>query len=678
MSGDRFRPDIEGLRALAVLLVLVYHAVPDLLPGGYVGVDVFFVISGYLITGSLIAEASGTGRVSLARFYARRVRRLLPAAATVLGATAVGVWLLLPATSWRDFGGDIAAAAAYVVNWRLRARSVDYLAEDVAASPVQHFWTLSVEEQFYVIWPLLIVAATWLAIRRRWRVDRALVWTVVLAVAVPSLLHSLLATAAEPARAFFDTGTRLWEMALGAIAAGIAPWFVRVPGAVRAIGRSVALAVLLGVAFTVTAGSPWPGWLALGVAVPTAVVILLGRRPPDDPHRDVVDCVLGWRPAQRIGAWSYSLYLWHWPPLAILGARWGGLSATQGVLIVVASVVPAVLSYRYIETPVRRKRWTNGFTLSVGVNLTLVSVLAGLALALATPSAPPTAAGNVVGGAALPDNPQDAELLATLDDVKTIVPDPTLAVDDIPITYAEGCQVPTAEPDPVVCSYGGPSDEPHVALVGDSKAAQWVTPLLQHAERGGWRLWNITKSACELSRSMPERDGEPFTECAVWGEQVLNLLRDDPPDLVLVSQGSSRAYVEPGSGRDPSESLIEGMVASYRVLEEAGVRVVILLDNPPPRGNVYECVAEHRDDLRRCGFERPLDGGGRSVQLMAAERGGFEVLDLADLVCPTETCLPVIGDVLVYRQGSHLTDTYVRSVGDELVARVEAMLPGRS
>ena len=156
-----YRPDIEGLRAVAIGLVLVYHGAGDLLPGGFVGVDVFFVISGFLITGILVRELERDRRVSLVRFYARRAKRLLPATAVVLVATSVLTWATTSPVVWRVFAGDIVGAAFYVVNWVLAGRAVDYLAEDVDVSPVQHFWSLAVEEQFYVVWPLLIVAAAW-------------------------------------------------------------------------------------------------------------------------------------------------------------------------------------------------------------------------------------------------------------------------------------------------------------------------------------------------------------------------------------------------------------------------------------------------------------------------------------------------------------------------------------
>ena len=210
-SNARFRPDIEGLRAIAIILVLLYHAGVGKVSGGFIGVDVFFVVSGFLITGLLLRELEQTGRVSLRRFYARRVRRLLPAATLVLVVTAVLAWRLGPVVDREVFGGDISAAALYVLNWRLADRSVDYLAEGSGISPVMHYWSLSVEEQFYLIWPLLLIAVGLLARRYPGHL-RALLAGGLLLIVGPSFLWSLVDTADSPATAFFVTTTRLWEL----------------------------------------------------------------------------------------------------------------------------------------------------------------------------------------------------------------------------------------------------------------------------------------------------------------------------------------------------------------------------------------------------------------------------------------------------------------------------------
>jgi peptidoglycan/LPS O-acetylase OafA/YrhL len=221
-SAAGFRADVEGLRAIAVLTVMWFHAGLGGLTGGFAGVDIFFVISGFLITGQLVREVEASGRIPLPRFYARRAKRLFPAAATVLVATAVLTWLALPRVTWRDTGGDLVAAAAYVVNWRLAARSVDYLATDTAHSPVQHFWSLAVEEQYYLLWPVLLTLVAVLI--RRWRLPvRPMMAVGLAAITIPSLAWSIHLTSSDPARAYFVTTTRLWELGIGALVAVGAP-----------------------------------------------------------------------------------------------------------------------------------------------------------------------------------------------------------------------------------------------------------------------------------------------------------------------------------------------------------------------------------------------------------------------------------------------------------------------
>jgi hypothetical protein len=256
-----------------------------------------------------------------------------------------------------------------------------------------------------------------------------------------------------------------------------------------------------------------------------------------------------------------------------------------------------------------------------------------------------------------------------------IVPSPVDAVGDLPVFYADGCQVPAREVDPLLCEYGDAEGELTLALVGDSKAAQWGSAFIELADRHGWRLISLTKSTCALTSSLPHRDDGPYPECMEWGRAVLELFQEDPPDIVVVSQGGSMASL--GDEEPSSDAMVQGMVDAYESLSAIGVEVVILVDNPHPGFTVYECVAENPDNLAACTFERSerLASGARAVQEEAARRGDYPKIDMFDAICPTETCLPVIGEVLVYRQGSHLTDTYVRSLIGRLEDELRAVLP---
>lgn len=671
-----------------MLLVLAYHGQVGLFAGGFLGVDVFFVISGFLITRSLMLEGQHTGRIGLAEFYARRARRLLPAAALVLLVTAAGVRWLLPVTMWRSFGADIAASAVYVVNWRFAGRSVDYLAEDILPSPVLHFWSLAIEEQFYIVWPLLIIAALWVARRRGANPRTVMAWALGLLVIVPSLTWSIVATAAEPARSFFDTGTRMWELGLGGLTALLASRPIPITARLATAIKAVAITTIIAMAMVLDETAAWPGWLALGAVVPTAVLLALGGR-----GTDAVERVLAVEPMQHVGAWSYSLYLWHWPPLAILAARWGGLTTSQALAIVAVSFIPAVASYKLVENPIRfgtTLRASPGLSLSVGANLSLISAIAGVAVVISTtltsatspitaqPGSPTAPGANVLPTQAPDDDPTDqaltpADLQALLVGVEPITPPPALATQDLPRTYPDGCWVRRGDPAPRVCTYGDPDSAVHIALVGDSKAGQWASALIRIAERNGWRLSHIGKSACPLTLAMPDYRGDPAPDCLEWGDRVIDLLAADPADIVLASQVASQAWSDdPAASRQ--DLMVDGMVDAYRRIESNGSRVILLLDNPHPGLTVYECAAKHLDDLRPCVFERNDDRGGRTAQLAAAQLGSFPVLDMMDQICPVSPCLPVIGNILVYRQGSHLTASYVNSMAPVLEERLLALL----
>lgn len=669
--------DIEGLRALAIVLVLLYHAgLP--VTGGFVGVDVFFVLSGFLITGLLVRELEQTGRISLSRFWARRARRLLPAAALVLVATAALTWLTAAVVDRRTFGLDIASAAGYVVNWRLAARSVDYLAEGTGVSPVQHYWSLAVEEQFYVLWPLLVLLVGWWWHRRARRTGpRGVLTVAILAVVLPSFAWSVQQTATSPATAFFVTPTRLWELGVGALLAIGAAWWPRLPRAAAGVLGWAGLGAILAAAVVIDGSTAWPGSWALLPVLGTAAVIVAGHVEGVGPAR-----VLSWGPAVAVGGLSYSLYLWHWPLLVAAAALWGGLSPVQGLAVVAVSALPAWACHRWVENPVRFSpalARSGRATLAMAVVCTLVGVAAGAALVMSTPAASAGADGRQPAGAAALADPAASGgdgTPASLDDVTWFTPDPAAAPDDVPDAYDRGCQADQRSSEVVTCSYGDEDAETVVAVVGDSKILQWESALEQIAEQQGWRVVSMTKSSCAFSATTQPLQGERYESCADWNDAVARAVLDLRPDVVLTSQDAETAYPagEEGAGAEPTtQAMQDGLVTRWSALAEAGIDVVPVLDMPNPSFEVYSCAAEYPRELATCAFDRE-EGVAESaapVQLAAAARvPGTEVVDLRDVVCPADACVPVIGNTLVWRQGSHVTDTYVRTMVDEVAEQV--------
>ncbi|MEO7369352.1 MAG: acyltransferase, partial [Ilumatobacteraceae bacterium] len=347
-SATHFRGDIEGLRAVAVLAVLAYHAKLGPFHGGYVGVDVFFVISGYLITLLLLRDLRASGPRALPEFWARRARRLLPGSFVVLVATLVIGRLVLDPLAQRDLMRDGLAATTFTVNIVFAHRQNDYFSAQLAPSPLLHFWSLAVEEQFYLGWPLLMLAATRVRRAARW-VPAALIAT----LAVVSLMLCIRLTPHHRSAAFFLLPTRAWELLAGAALAVGGTMPNRVPGALRACGGWLGLAVIVATATRFTDLTRFPG--AAAILPVAATVLVLAAGSDDYPYGP--RALLDRRPMAWVGARSYGIYLWHWPVLVLSAARFGPLSAVQRGAALMFAVALAAISFRLVEDPARRSAW---------------------------------------------------------------------------------------------------------------------------------------------------------------------------------------------------------------------------------------------------------------------------------------------------------------------------------
>lgn len=640
-------------------MVGVFHVWPSLIPGGYVGVDVFFVISGFLISDVLVREGERTGRINLIAFYTRRARRLLPAAMLVLLLVGVLTPLYLPAPQWKDSAIEVVFSAFYLENWRLATQAVDYLAAENAPSPVQHYWSLSIEEQFYIVWPVLIIAG--LSVTRALNMSsRALLRALFGTVAAASLAASIWLTLTEPASAYFVTHTRIWELSLG----GLFALGVPVIGEeMRRFFGFVGIAAILAAAFFFSTKTSFPGYAALLPTFGTVFVILSGQsRSPLS-----VFTLLKTRPFQFLGDISYSLYLWHWPLVVFFLDETGeAIGPIVGAAILAASIGLAAISKVHIEDRFRSTQPSQPLRM-------LAELLAFLVVV------PIVAFGTVYAGAAretasVAANPGDYPGAASLFNG---VPVPLVEFFAPPLATikwdkpagTEDCRLSFDGVEPVSCHFGNRNGRFKVFLVGDSHAEHWVPAFEKVASDRGWNAVTYTKSACPLFPAMLSRNGDPYEACLTWGQRMLQIIKQQKPDVVILGQKND---LQPYTKEEAEIHPLIGptLLGLWRDIEALGPKVVVIADTPEWGVKPDECLAKGQ----ACSV--PYKSIARTDPLVVAQRSYPHValIDFRDVVCPNERCPAVIGNVIVWRDRHHLTTTYSRSMADIFGRRLDAAI----
>jgi peptidoglycan/LPS O-acetylase OafA/YrhL len=676
-----FRTDIQALRAIAVLAVVVNHLWPDHLTGGYVGVDVFFVISGFLISSHLDRELVATGRVKLGRFYARRARRLLPAAFLVLGLCLVAAYAFLPYPRWGETAQEIFASATYWENWLLAAHSVDYSAADAASSIVQHYWSLSVEEQFYLFWPVLLFL-----LFKIWVRPAQLTGMVIVGGA--SLFYSIQLTQTSPNEAYFVTPVRVWEFALGAIVA-LAGARLALPRTIAGYASLAGLSMIVAAAIFYSDDTPFPGYLALVPTVGTALVIVAGHHGERQWHT----IVTGSRPVQLVGDVSYSLYLWHWPLILlapfVLGELLPGgrltLPYQLGVLAV--ALIAAVGSKYLVEDTIRTwKPLSKRTWLTFAAMATCLAVLAAFCSGLdrnygkrvaaaeaeaervqaAAVKRPPPCTG---ASAMIPDHNCGAKL----GPAKIVEMGPAneyYKLDDRCESTDEnkvGDKRTTA-----VCDFSdGKKDARTVWLIGDSHAQQWQSPMFDMARERKWVLKLAYLGGCPFAGiefagyAVPGADKTGEQACMDWTERMSDVIADDDPAAVVMSFYSRKEYADDGSGRSQTEQYSDGLEPYWRKWSDKGARVIVLAD-PPLNGAVREvdCVVLNPKNPAACAVDRdvaqppdPLVEAARATDIEHVS-----LVDLTDYFCDERSCYAVVGNVAVYFDANHLNREFSRSL----------------
>lgn len=672
-----FRADIQGLRAIAVGIVLLYHVWPNFFPGGYIGVDVFFVISGFLITSLLLRELVSTGTISFSSFYARRARRLLPASLFTLLAVVVAAWLVLPGIFQRDVAADVVAAALYAENWWLDHKALDYLAQGSASSPVQHFWSLSVEEQFYFFWPLLMLAVYHLSGRADNPSRRLAGLNLALGLLVlGSLFYSVaVALAGVPGNGYFSSFTRIWQLGIGGL---LALNFGRLrPGNSAMLVASI---VVIGAStFLYSGNTVYPGWAALVPTLAAAFAILAGR----SYSTSIAARWLGFRPVQYLGDISYSLYLWHWPVIALYKRfHPGEFGLLNGLGIVLVSLVLAAISKKWLEDAFRSGKATSFGSPKVVLSAALASVAcatiaAGLYVSVDR--------GRPVKSAESAQSVDSAHIGALaigskdLGDVtENFIPALADVEADVATAYAQGCIQQVESGDVLTCTYGPDDAATKIAVIGDSHAVHWLPAFQELVRKYDLQVIGITKTSCAFSDVEVFHNAlkRGYTSCVDWSRQVVTMLKARPDIRHVVVSESSHYYdaQDRTKGVAASAQLIApGMQRHWDELRASGKEVVAIAPTPWQPVMVRECAALHKPPFAGC-TGKPGEVIVESAVSVAARSGGYPLIDMNDRFCFDGRCPAVIGGVFVYRDTNHITATYARTLAPALVERLA--LPG--
>lgn len=623
---------VQGLRGIAILLVLLNHAAVPGFDGGFIGVDVFFVISGYLIGGLLLREMETTGRIDLWAFYARRVRRLLPASLVLLVVVLIGIRCLYAPREQDELLSSARASALYAANLWFASRPTDYFGGHTEANPLLHLWSLAVEEQFYLVWPLLMLAAAKAMAGQARKGLRTLIWV----AGVPSLVACVVLSLVNFKYAFFLGPMRVWEFAAGmfvAVRPGMASALS--PRALRALGLTC-LGVLLLATLFYDGSLRFPGhWAVWPVAATAGLLMVAERGGASLPGR-----CLHWGWLRWVGDSSYSLYLWHWPVL-IAAAMWSthpGPGLT--VALIVVSLALGRLSYRFVE---------QAFQLRAGAEssprrVVLVGLAACVGLAVAA---------QVMRGHIQAPSPQDRFQRAS----------------QWTLIESSGCLVLFDAVDQPPCEFGPAGATKTVVLLGDSHAAQWLPPLNALAQKHGWRLVVLTKAVC------PSADVDVqfyvtrsrFEQCAVWRERMFERIATLRPQLVVMASSSGYADVELPRWQ-------AGLQRSVERLKALGSQVAYIRDTPHTGLDVPTCWA--RADWwgwvppNACTFERSREDQRMATRVQVEQAAmaarGARFIDLSQSICGSERCPTQRDGMLMFKDRTHLSEPFAAALAPQL------------
>jgi peptidoglycan/LPS O-acetylase OafA/YrhL len=671
--GDRrFRPDIQGLRAVAVLLVVFYHAGVTWLSGGYVGVDVFFVISGFVITGLLLRERETSGRTSLVGFYGRRSRRIIPAATLVIVVTVVMTYARAGVVFGAQTATDARWAAVFLANFHFASIGTNYLTAQLPPSPLQNFWSLAVEEQFYLVYPTVFLLIA--SVRSRWSVHAKLFVGLVVIIA-GSFALSVFQTASSPTVAYFSPLTRAWELAIGALVAVSTKWLLTLPKSVCAIVTWVGLAGIGFGAFVFNGNTAYPGsWVAIPV-VGAAFVIAGGTRTP--PW--AAESVLKRGPFQWFGKLSYSIYLWHWP-LLIIAADVAGTTSLpfrRNIIWLVVALAASVASFYLVENPLRHARLSRfGRWTPIGLGAMLIAVSLIVATVEIDGHAAPLPASSQGTKADIPriagSTAEVEQLVNASTNIKTLPADLTPALTNVTDDWggpAGRCWASIGQSSIPACMFGDLNSTHTMVVYGDSHAAMWFQTLDFIAEQMHWRLAFLGKGYCpagSLAYENPPGLGSPGSEysvCDQWHRFALNRINALHPNLVIITQ---EVRGKPDGDAYTASQWQHGLVKTISLMHVPKDRIVVLGNIPLLPTSGPQCLSRQPDNVQACsGPVSPLLAPFNKAEEMAATEKGAHYVSVTPWFC-SSTCAAVVGNYEVYWDRYHITAAYAFFLGGVL------------
>ena len=589
---------IQGLRAVAAILVTVFHA--RLVPGGFIGVDIFYVISGYLITGLILREIEKTGTLDLRSFYQRRIKRLLPTSVFVLFVTAIFAWILFPPITRDALGRDLFAAAAYISNYLFAWWQNDYQNLNATPSPFIHYWSLAVEEQFYIVWPLFILFLA--------RYGKNIVLAGIAITTLLSLLFSIYLTQVAPIWAFYSLPTRAWELGFGAL-------LLFLPETKKKI-RILPWLGFFGIAissFNFNENTAFPGKNAL-VPVLATVFLMASIKYWPPLFNDLANSRL----SQWLGAISYPLYLWHWPALVLPSSAMGRpLRFYERFLCILLTIVLAHYTSKYIEEPLRHKNFAPRTIYKGAAITTAASLVAGVLISFTSSSIITT----------------KGEVSYQFDLVQVM---------EKPDVYGDGCHVNYGETKSGYCTYGDKESSNTIVLYGDSHAAQWFPVLEKMAIERGFKLVSLTKSACPaVDAKRPDQGAFKMVHCTKWRENSIKRIAEIQPLAVITS--SFQYFTPANSSISRAQWWNDGQRKLLKGLRGSTNNLIYISDTPRPLRDIPNCLASR--DSKVC------DSTERSKVSVIP---GFDVINPNPWLC-SSYCPAIVEGTVAYRDASHIS-----------------------